>query len=328
MKRQKARKSGEPGKPRSRILIFDIIRIICIAVIVYDHFRLFWSPAFNALFFADGMAPGNIYSAGLPGYAVYGLILVSGAVLEYNYQGIEKLHGYLQFLFRRFIRIYPAFWMSLIFGLILTPALLWTIKPGALLFEFTGFMVIFGQGNINSMGWFVGTIILLYILFPWFSKIMRKYGLAALVGFCALSWGLRAYTVTIPSLGLFWRWFPLCNAFEFCLGIYIIQTGFYPKNETRSRVIRGLSDVTYYVFLFNALVIQLFAGNQLINGHQNPLLVFDNAIAGGNVAVQASIYYFQMMAGVLAISWVAMKIDGRIQRWIMQRDGVRAFLKS
>ena len=256
MKRQKPRKAEKPSKTRDRILAFDIIRILCVAIIVYDHSRFVGIAWFNNLLFPDGMGPFNIYTNGLQGYAVYGMILISGAVLEYNYQGLEKLHGYLQFLFRRFIRLYPAFWMSLILGLIAFPAV-WQNNLPSLLFEFTGFFVVLGQGsgNINNMGWFIATIVSLYILFPWFSKIIWKYGLGALVGFCLMSWGLRYFTYNIVPLDLFWRWFPLCNAFEFCLGIYIVQTGLYPKKANTSAVIKELSDLSYYVFLFHTMVI-------------------------------------------------------------------------
>ena len=175
-------------------------------MIVYDHSRFVGIAWFNNLLFPDGMGSFNIYTNGLQGYAVYGMILISGAVLEYNYQGLEKLHGYLQFLFRRFIRLYPAFWMSLILGLIAFPAV-WQNNLPSLLFKFTGFFVVLGQGsgNINNMGWFIATIVSLYILFPWFSKIIWKYGLGALVGFCLMGWGLRYFPKPRP-FDLFWRW--------------------------------------------------------------------------------------------------------------------------
>jgi peptidoglycan/LPS O-acetylase OafA/YrhL len=327
MKRPKQRKTSEQSQKRDRILVFDIIRIFCVAIIVYVHSQFFLIPEINKFLFPDGFGPFNIYPAGLDGYAVYGIILISGAVLEYNYQGIEKLHGYLQFLFRRVVRIYPAFWMSLILGIILTPALLWQINPATLLFEFTGFFVALGQGNgnINVMGWFVAAIMSLYFLFPWFSKIMRKYGLAALIGFCAMSWGLRFLILTfdIVPIANFWRWFPLCNAFEFCLGIYIIQTGFYPKTVNTSPVILGLADVSYYVFLFNVLIIQFFNPNW-----PNWLLHLDAALAFNNIPVYGSMYYFQVMGILLVVAWIVMKIDDRIRSWIMRQDRVKKFLTT
>lgn len=326
MKVHKPQGTGGTPQTRPRILFFDIIRILCVGIIVYDHARWDLIPGINQFFFPDGYGPFNLYTSGLQGFAVCGLIFVSGAVIEYNYQGLEKLHGYLTFLFRRFIRLYPAFWMSLILGLILTPAL-WSEKLSGLLFEFTGFFVILGVGlgNINIMGWFIATMVCLYLIFPWFSKIIRSYGITALAGFCIMSWSLRFLLITFnhaPS-NFFWRWFPLCNAFEFCLGIYIVQSGLFPKKTTTSPVIRELSDMSYYVFLFHILVVGIFSTYLLF-----PLGRFDVALALNNLYVADLFFYVQMMATVLVVSWVIMKIDTRLRSWIMERDVVRNFLNQ
>ena len=327
MKQKKPRKASEPSKNRDRILFFDIIRILCVAIIVYDHSRFVMIPGINQFLFPDGYGPFNIYPSGLQGYAVYGLILVSGAVLEYNYQGLEKLHGYLQFLFRRFIRLYPAFWMSLIFGLIIIPAV-WQNTLPELLFEFTGFFVVLGlgPGNINNMGWFIATIVSLYILFPWFSKIIRRYGLGSLIGFCLLSWGLRFLIITynLVPVDLFWRWFPLCNAFEFCLGIYIVQIGLYPKKANTFPIVREISDLSYYVFLFHTLIL-----NIIIFVYQLPpvLAKLDLTLTLNNNLVATTMIYSQMIIAIIVVSWIVMKIDIRLRSWVLQRDSIRNFLK-
>lgn len=325
MKRQKPKKSGETVPAKGRILFFDIIRILCVAAIVYVHSDFDLIPWFNQFFFADGYGPFNIYSKGLQGFAVYGMIFVSGAVLEYNYQGLEKLTGYLQFLFKRFIRLYPAFWMSLIVAIVLFPAILLQKSIADIVLEFTGFSIAFGQGPgfINPMGWFIGTIFLLYILFPWFSAVIRKYRWGALLGFCILSWGLRSLilTYTIIPLDRFWMWFPLCNAFEFCLGIYIIQTGWYPKNENNYPLVQTLSDLSFYVFLFHTIV-----GTAFVVYLVQPLGAFDLALAMNNQVIGFTLFYLQRFASILLVSWIAMLADSRIRNWILQRDPVRHFL--
>jgi peptidoglycan/LPS O-acetylase OafA/YrhL len=326
MKRKKSQGGGEETKTRQRILIFDLIRILCVAVIIYDHARFYLIPGVNQLFFADGYGLFNIYTAGLQGFAVYGMILISGAVLEYNYQGLEKLHGYLQFLFKRIIRLYPAFWTSLIVTLILFP-FLWQRGLFDTLMEFTGFYVILGQGvgYINPMGWFIATILCLYILFPWFSRVVRKYQLWAVIGFCIISWGLRYLLLTYNLVPIenFARWFPLCNAFEFCLGIYIVQACLYPKKENTYPVVRTLSDMSFYAFLFHFLITGVF-----LFYFQQPLVAFDTMIAMNDPVIGSTLFYLQMMAGVVVFSWVAMVFDNRVTRWIMQTGRVRNFLKT
>jgi len=327
MKRRKPRTTSEQPQTRERILIFDIIRLLCIVIIVYDHSRFVDIPWFNQLFFAAGYGPFNIYSSGLQGYAVYGMILISGVVLEYNYQGLEKFHRYLQFLFRRFIRLYPAFWMSLILGLIAFPKV-WQNSIPSLLFEFTGFFVVLGKGpgNINIMGWFIATIVSLYVLFPWFSKIIRRYGLGALVGFWLLSWGLRYLILTynLVPINLFWRWFPLCNAFEFCLGIYIVQNGLYPKTTNTSPIIKELSDLSYYVFIFHTLVNFYI----LDNLYPAPLGYVDLTLALNNPVVADILVYLQTNFAIIVVSWTVMKMDTRLRSWVMQRHRIRNFLSA
>jgi peptidoglycan/LPS O-acetylase OafA/YrhL len=326
MKRQESQVAALQHERHKRILVFDIIRILCIAIIVYVHSRFFYIPAINQFFFPDGYGPFNIYASGLQGYAVYGLILVSGAVLEYQYTGIGKLTGYLQFLFRRFIRLYPAFWMSLLFSFLLFP-LLWQDHLPAVLFEFTGFFVILGRGPgiLNPMGWFIAAIFSLYILFPWFSKITRKYGLTAIIGFCFISWGLRSLILTgnPGPAELFWRWFPLCNAFEFCLGIFIVQAGLYPASGQSSALVRNLSDLSYYVFVLHLLVLGIF-----IVYFDKLLRAIDHALAFNNQLLGFTFYYCQAMLAILVGSWIIMKIDIRFRTWVLGKDAFRVFLQN
>jgi len=320
--------TGTVSGKKDRILFFDMIRIICVAVVVYVHSQFDLLNGVNQLIFSDGYGPFNIYPAGLQGYAVYGMIFVSGAVLEYNYQGIERFSEYTQFIFKRFIRIYPAFWMSLILGIILFPIVLqnnlWEV-----LFEFTGFFVILGKGPgvINIMGWFIAAIFSLYLLFPILSSFVRKYQLGAIAGILILSWGLRFVILTynVIPLKLFTYWFPVCNAFEFCLGIYIVQMRWYPKAGNGFPSVRRLSDLSFYVFLFHIMIIRVF----LLDVEQlKPLISLDNMLAMNNLYVGYSIYYIQMMITILIVSWIAMATDTRIQKWILQRESVKKFLIS
>lgn len=322
---KKIRKTREDAKKGDRILIFDLLRIICVAIIVYVHSQYDLIPWINKFFFPDGYGPLNIYSAGLQGYAVYGMIFVSGAVLEYNYRGLEQVSEYAKFIFKRFIRIYPAFWMSLILGILLFPAVLQN-NIWELLFEFTGFFVILGKGPglINIMGWFIAAITSLYLLFPFFSRLIRKYKLCALIGFCIISWGLRVVisTTNLIPLNLFTYWFPLCNAFEFCLGIYIVQNKWFPSKKNIYPDIRKLADLCFYIFLFHIIIIHIFVLDV------QPLMTFDKWISGDNPYIGYTIYYFQMLATILVVSLIAMEIDKKIQMWILQRESVKKILST
>jgi peptidoglycan/LPS O-acetylase OafA/YrhL len=51
-----------------------------------------------------------------------------------------------------------------------------------------------------------------------------------------------------PIYGSGWDWFPLCRIFNFGLGIYLLQTGLFPK-AISNRSIAFLSTMSFYVYL-------------------------------------------------------------------------------
>jgi peptidoglycan/LPS O-acetylase OafA/YrhL len=328
------KKTKEPvvvKERRERLLFFDILRIFCVAAVVYAHSQYFLIPWFNKLFFSDGYLPLNIYSSGLQGWAVYGLIFISGAVLEYNYQGIGRFFSYTAFLFRRFIRLYPAFWISLLFGLLLDLILSFSAASEVIrnnlfliVFEYTGFFIILGEGPgyINIMGWFICTILCLYLLYPYLSKFIRRYQLKALLAFLVISLVLRSLLFSNSGIfpDRFWMWFPLCNLFEFSLGIYLIQLGLYPKTVNSSPIIRKLADFSFYVFLFHIVVQTLL----LVILKSNPQIVQSMTIVAFNQENVLLTWIFLLLYAMeLLVSWIAMIIDQRVQRAILTNEYVR-----
>lgn len=307
------KKSKILTKNSPRVLFFDILRILAIAIIVYAHSQFFFAPEFNALFFSDGQNFFNIYYGGITRLAVYCIFLVSGAVLALSYKEITTLQQYRSFILRRIIRIYPAFWLSLLLGLVIWPYLLQK-NILLILLEFTGFYVVLGQGAgmINPMGWFVGTIILLYLLFPFLARIVRKYQIAAMGAFMLISFATR-YLILSGQVGTpdrFFLWFPLCNLFEFALGIYIAQNNLYLKNRENHPLISQLADLSFYVFLFHIIVIGVI------------LPIFPK----GGAPMFYVVWYLFMMLSVVIVSWLAMLADRRIQSWILNNERIKKVL--
>ncbi|MFA4848990.1 MAG: acyltransferase [Methanoregula sp.] len=321
---KKSKISKNTSNQTDRILFFDILRICFVALIVYGHSQFFSFPL-NSILYRDGNTPFNLYPLGLTGISVYGMIFVSGAVLEYNYKGIERFSEYVKFLVKRCIRLYPAFWMSLILGIILFPVVL---NAGFcnVIFEFTGFYIILGQGpgNINIMGWFIAAIMSLYLLFPLLSKIVKKYQFSSIIVFLLVSFLCRFLLITynVVPIDRFFMWFPLCNLFEFGLGIYIVQNKLYPQNVTNHPLIRQLSDLSYYVFLFHMVIISVFMTYTV-----NNIKIFD-IFAFNPKIISYLCDYCVMMATVLLVSWVAMMLDQRIQKKISASNMMKKIMKS
>ena len=196
-------------------------------------------------------------------------IILSGCVLEYTYGkkiwDAASNFNYRSFIEKRLIRIYPAYWFSLLLALLFNIGLISKINWIDALKTISGFYVFptlfsntsdIGQA-LNPMGWFIGLIVSLYFLYPPLSGFLKRNGFAGLILIFFLSLIVRIALLLISPYGLSFYWFPLSRLFEFTLGIYIVQTGFYPKTTHKSTTIQFLSDLSFPVFLVHSFVLYI-----------------------------------------------------------------------
>jgi peptidoglycan/LPS O-acetylase OafA/YrhL len=174
-----------------------------------------------------------------------------------------------EFILQRLARIYPAYWCSLFFaiGLNILYYLAYGdfrldgLKLGDYLLSFSGFQAFFGQwgGRINEVGWFIGLIVCLYILYPLLSKAFDKNKFGTLLALFIISYVSRVMIQQFDPAGsyIIVRWMPLCNLFEFGLGIFFIKANIYPGIKNGSRTIALLSDLSFYVFLIHLPLLYL-----------------------------------------------------------------------
>jgi peptidoglycan/LPS O-acetylase OafA/YrhL len=141
----------------------DILKATAILLIVFCHIDNYVS-CYDLIRLVDGYA------------ALIGLSLfffISGFLLSQTDSIITTIKDIKKFYIKKFIRIFPLYWIALaslivIFGLL-------QINPGNvnpynfhldnLLLHFCGLQGFFPNNNIQSM-WFVGVIIIFYILYP------------------------------------------------------------------------------------------------------------------------------------------------------------------
>jgi peptidoglycan/LPS O-acetylase OafA/YrhL len=119
-------------------------------------------------------------------------------------------------------------------------------------------------GDINPVGWFICTIVCLYLMYPMISQFLKNYGFCAML---IIILGTAFIRMVIPpgAQGYNWYWFPLSRIAEFALGIYIIQIGMYPKKINTFRSVRFLSDLSFPIFLVHWPVLFLLtATNSLL----------------------------------------------------------------
>lgn len=213
---------------RERIFYLDFIRAIATFIIVLTHY--------NALFIYNVNHPeaavisitvGNIYIGAL-GVSLF--LIISGAALMYVYGNREKIN-WKSFYYKRFITIYPMFWLAYLFVGFLAFLEQKGINPAIprknFIFTILGFdtyLANFGVKTFCHVGeWFLGLIILIYIAFPLFLNLIKRFPFFFAVGtllvyilslmlFKNKSWCEVLFTVRVP---------------EFIFGMYFMK---YIKN--------------------------------------------------------------------------------------------------
>lgn len=152
---------------KPRLFYLDWIRAIAAILIVVTHFN---NPYLEPTrFFVN--RPFGIYIGGL-GVSLF--LIISGAALMYNYGDRESL-DLRTFYTKRAKTLYPMFWMAFVVanillfirnnGYIFVPR--HKITAIFSLFGMDGYASAFGVGTFYVLGeWFLGFIILFYIVFP------------------------------------------------------------------------------------------------------------------------------------------------------------------
>lgn len=159
---------------KERVLYLDLIRIICFLMVTAFHFsvgvKTFGINANVELY------QGIVHIVWGP-IAVSCFFMVSGAALIYNYG--EKL-SLKEFYKKRFLGLYPLFWLAYTFAFL---DFFYRVKlmPGAS--KITFFLTVIGMDGyfldyvqtFYLIGeWFLGAIVMLYILFPLYRFVMCK----------------------------------------------------------------------------------------------------------------------------------------------------------
>ena len=157
---------------RPRLFYLDLVRAIAAILIVITHFNnpyMIGHPVF-------AYEPFGVYIGGL-GVSLF--LIISGAALMYTYGEPEKLN-YRHFYFKRFIGIYPMFWIAFIIanaylflrngGHVFTNASKWTLIFSILGVD--GLVANTSLPTFYTLGeWFLGFILIFYAVFP-----LLRYG--------------------------------------------------------------------------------------------------------------------------------------------------------
>jgi peptidoglycan/LPS O-acetylase OafA/YrhL len=191
-------------------------------------------------------------------------LFVSGISLANSNLYIDSWKKVKEFYRKRLLRIYPVYYISIIFSIIIQPNILQkTFTPMDYIKTVLGMQALGARteadiyGKINGPLWFLTPLIFLYILFPLLAYAIRKRPhISIIVIFAINQVSLYLFSISNVFFGANW-WFPLCVVFEFSLGIYLIRLGVYPKMVSRNKVIIYLANISYYLYLMNAPLLVL-----------------------------------------------------------------------
>lgn len=155
---------------RERIFALDFVRCVCALIIVFFHYACHTASEHN-FFFTNA-------SSDYGGMVVTAFFILSGAALFYTYPKIDSLR---MFYFKRWKSIFPMFYLCFIFYYIQTVfethKVFYGPSPKTLILSLFGVDGYFSYRipNYYHIGeWFLGAIVLLYLLYPFIIMIMKK----------------------------------------------------------------------------------------------------------------------------------------------------------
>lgn len=160
---------------KERVLYLDLIRIVGFLMVTSYHFSVSAETVGIESAYTDIFC-GIIHIVWAP-IAVSCFFMVSGAALIYRY---EKELPLKEYYYKRFIGTYPLFWLAYLFAFLeffyrvksipeapKVSFLLTVIGMDGYLYDYVNNFYLIGE-------WFLGALIVLYILFPVYRLVMCK----------------------------------------------------------------------------------------------------------------------------------------------------------
>lgn len=199
---------------KERLLYFDAIKFLAVIFVFVCHYAR--TLEYYQISYNFKILPDNIFSVytGTVGCVLF--FIVSGAALMYVYQEKVNLQNYF---LKRFKGIYPMFWSAFI---VFFEVQFYNTGGGyckgvptwRIVYTFIGFdglMANFCTTFYTVGEWFLGVLVILYILFPLLRKLVNEFPFAVLA--VSIMIGIITdYTfdnANVPNGVLFWVWIPV-----------------------------------------------------------------------------------------------------------------------
>lgn len=164
---------------KERLFYLDFIRALATLIIVLTHYNaifLYTNPQMPEKAVL-GLTIGNVF---IGDFGVTLFLAISGAALMYVYE--ERLDWKL-FLKKRFLNIYPMYWVAyllvFLYEFYINQGFNQEIPRYKILYSILGmdmYFSSFGDVNFALVGeWFLGFIVIFYLLFPLLRKWMNSH---------------------------------------------------------------------------------------------------------------------------------------------------------
>jgi peptidoglycan/LPS O-acetylase OafA/YrhL len=219
---------------------------------------------------------GEFDSASVAGrigrYGVGIFYVLSGLTLYYVYAHEKQLdlRALRNFYIKRFFRIYPLLWLTMVATIVITHA---KYSLEDLVYNFTGLFGLFRWNEYIGIGvWSIGNELVFYLVFPLFVLLSRKY-LLLFYGLVFLLLGLHiwfAFFVLTPELPLNDQWSeyvnPLNQVFLFTGGYVIgllLENKQFLKTANSVLLLSGILCFAFYPAQGDTIHI-LWGTNRLI----------------------------------------------------------------
>ena len=208
-----------------RIQELDVLRVLAMFFVITYHFGCEYAaaglPFINLFCVASNYDFGNI--------AVTVFVALSGGLLYKRYGDIGR--DFKTFYVKRAKAIYPPFWilslyipLSMIRHFLADGNPFFMGSPFKLLLTvigFDGYARLFGVDTYAFCGdWFVGAIVMLYLLYPLLAKCYRKAPIVTLVTLAILYVSQFLFPIKYDEL---FSALPITLIFKFCMGFALIE---------------------------------------------------------------------------------------------------------
>lgn len=167
---------------KERLFYLDFIRAISTLLIVITHYNavFFWGKPPETQLWSKLVTPLNIFNVYIGNLGVSLFFIISGASMMYVYGQKDKL-DLKNFFKKRFLNLYPMYWLAYVgcflFLFYVNKGFSTSVPYWRIVFTmigFDGYLSTFTSTFYLLGEWFLGCIILIYLLMPFLIKMVKK----------------------------------------------------------------------------------------------------------------------------------------------------------